>query len=154
MAYEIVTANLPESDAVSIRTTIPMAELQTFFGPAFQELAEVIRAGGANPAGPPFVRYYAVTPPAVNLEAVMTCDKAVSGRGRVKAIHLSASLAAVTRHVGSYEHMKPAYDAITEWMRSGNKHPSEAPREVYVTSPAEVTDPREWVTLVEQPFSS
>lgn len=153
MAYEILTANLPESDAVSIRTTIPMAQLQDFFGPAFHELSEIIRAGGANPAGPPFVRYYSATPRAVDLEAVMSCDKPVVGAGRIKAIHLNASQAAIVRHVGHYEKMKPAYEAITNWMRNNDKQPSEMPREVYVTTPTEVPDPSEWVTLVEQPIA-
>lgn len=153
MAYEILTANLPASEAVSIRATIPMAELQEFFGPAFHELSELIRAHGANPAGPPFVRYYSVSPKAVDLEAVMSCDRPVPAGGRAKAIRLVAAQAAIVRHVGHYEKMKPAYDAITEWMRNNNKTPSEAPREVYVTTPAEVPDPSEWVTLVEQPVA-
>lgn len=153
MAYEILTANLPASDAVSIRTTLPMAQLQSFFGPAFHELSEVISAAGASPVGPPFVRYYSVAPAAVDLEAVMSCDKPVPVSGRVKATKLVAAQAAVVRHVGHYEKMKPAYDAITEWMRNNDKKPTEAPREVYVTSPEEDPDPSEWVTLVEQPIA-
>lgn len=153
MAYEILTANLPASEAVGIRTSIPMAELQDFFNLAFLELSEVIRAGGAIPVGPPFVRYYSVTPRAVDLEAVMTCNKVVSVSGRVKPIHLDASQAAIVRHVGRYDKMKPAYDAITQWMANNGKRAIEAPREVYVTTIAEVPDPSEWVTLVEQPIA-
>jgi effector-binding domain-containing protein len=73
--------------------------------------------------------------------------------GRVKATKLAAAQAAVVRHVGHYEKMKPAYDAITTWMRNNDKKPTEAPREVYVTSPSEDPDPSEWVTLVEQPIA-
>ena len=153
MAYEILTANLPASDAVSIRTTIPMAQLQDFFGPAFHELSEIIRTGGANPAGPPFVRYYSVTPRAVDLEAVMSCDQPVVGAGRIKAVHLDASQAAIVRHVGHYEKMKPAYEAITNWMRNNDKHPSEMPREVYVTHSLGSPTSAGVVTLVEQPIA-
>jgi effector-binding domain-containing protein len=153
MGYEILTANLPESEGVAIRTTIPMTELQDFFNRAFLELSEVIRAGGAYPVGPPFVRYYSVTSQSVDVEAVMTCDKKVAVSGRVKPLHLNASQAAVVRHVGRYDKLKPAYDAITQWMSNNGKQAIEAPREVYVTTIAEVPDPSEWVTLVEQPIA-
>lgn len=106
MAYEILTANLPASEAVAIRTTRRMSELQGFLNEAFLELNQVIRNGGANSVGPPFVRYYSFTSEAVDLEAVMTCDKKVPVSGRV-----------------------------------------------YVTTIAEVPDPSEWVTLVEQPIA-
>jgi hypothetical protein len=69
MAYEILTANLPASEAVSIRTTLPMSELQDFFNRAFLELNEIIRGAGATSVGPPFARYYKVTPDAVDVEA-------------------------------------------------------------------------------------
>ena len=152
MAYEILTANLPASEAVAIRTLIPLQELQDFFNGAFLELSEVIREGGGTAVGPPFVRYYKVTPREVDVEAVMTCDQAVPVSGRVKTLHLDASQAAIVRHVGRYDKMKPAYDAISEWMSNNGKQPIEAPREVYVTTAAEVPDPSEWVTLVEQPI--
>ena len=153
MAYEILTANLPASEAVAIRATMPMSELQGFFNQAFLELSEVIRNGGANTVGPPFVRYYAVTPERAEVEAVMTCDKPVKVSGRVKTLHLNAAQAAIVRHVGRYDKMKPAYDAITQWMANNGKHAIEAPREVYVTTGAEIPDPSEWVTLVEQPIA-
>lgn len=153
MAYEILTANLPASEAVAIRTTIPLEQLQGFFNDAFLDLSETIKRGGASPVGPPFVRYYSVTPQAADVEAVMSCDRAVPVSGRVKMMHLDAAQAAIVRHVGRYDKMKPAYDAITEWMNNNGKHPSEAPREVYVTTGAEVPDPSEWVTLVEQPIA-
>lgn len=153
MAYEILTANLPASEAVAIRTTIPMPELQDFFNGAFLELNEVIRAGGGQTVGPPFVRYYSVTANAVDVEAVMTVDQKVPVSGRVKPLHLNAAQAAIVRHVGRYDKMKPAYDAINQWMANNGKHPIEAPREVYVTTGAEVPDPSEWVTLVEQPIA-
>ncbi len=153
MAHEIVTAHLPASDGVSIRAVIPMSELSDFFGPAFHDLSEAISAGGASPAGPPFARYYAVTPEAVNLEAIMACDRPVPGLGRARPIHLEAAQAAVVRHTGRYDKLKPAYDALSEWMKENGKHPSEAPREVYVTGPDEVPNPDEWVTLVEQPMA-
>lgn len=153
MAYEILTANLPASEAIAIRAQVAMSELQGFFSEAFLELSEVIRAGGAIPVGPAFVRYYAVTQKSADVEAVMTCDKVVPVSGRVKPLHLNAAQAAVVRHVGRYDKMKPAYDAITQWMSNNGKHPIEVPREVYVTTAAEIPDPSEWVTLVEQPIA-
>ena len=153
MAYEILTANLPASEAVAIRKTLPMSELQDFFNTAFLDLSTVIREAGASSIGPPFVRYYSVKPEAADVEAVMSCDKPVQVSGRIKPLHLDAGQAAIVRHVGRYDKMKPAYEAIAQWMSHHGKHPTEAPREVYVTTALEVPDPSEWVTLVEQPMS-
>jgi len=152
MAYEILTANLPASEAVAVRATVPMTELQDFFNRAFLEMAQAVRSAEAIAVGPPFVRYYSVTAEQADVEAVITCDKKVESRGRVRAIHLDASEAAIVRHVGRYDKMKPAYEAIRQWMSNNGRHATEAPREVYVTTIAEVPDPSEWVTLVEQPI--
>ena len=140
MAYEILTANLPASEGLAVRSTVPMAELQDFFNRSFLEMAQL-------------VRYYSVTADSAEVETVITCDKKVEGRGRVRSIHLDASEAAIVRHVGRYDKMKPAYEAIRQWMNNNGKHATEAPREVYVTTIAEVPDPSEWVTLVEQPIA-
>lgn len=153
MAYEILTANLPASEGLAVRSTVPMAELQDFFNRSFLEMAQLVRENDAIAVGPPFVRYYSVTADSADVETVITCDKKVEGRGRVRAIHLDASEAAIVRHVGRYDKMKPAYEAIRQWMNNNGKHATEAPREVYVTTIAEVPDPSEWVTLVEQPIA-
>lgn len=152
MDYEVETATLPPSEAAAIRTVIPMAELPQFFGEAFHELTSAVTAAGASTAGPPFARYFSVGPGSVDVEAVMQTDKPVVAVGRVRPIHLDQTRAAIVRYVGPYDAMKPAYDAISDWMSEHGKHPAEAPREVYLTSPTEVPDPAKWVTLVEQPI--
>ena len=153
MNYEVQTATLPPSEAVAIRTRIPMAELPQFIGAAFHELTAALSAAGASMAGPPFARYYSLSPGSVDVEAVMLADKPVAATGRVHPLHLNGARAAIVRHVGPYDAMKPAYDAIAEWMSQNGKHAADAPREVYLTSPAEVPDPAKWVTLVEQPIA-
>lgn len=151
MGYEIREAQLPASEAVAIRTTVPLAGIPNFLGEAFHELDDAIRAGGGQVVGPPFVRYHSVSPDAVDLEAVLCTEERVPARGRVVPITLRASKAAVVRHVGHYSKLQPAYEAIDLWVKEHGLHATEAPREVYVTSPAEIPDPSEWVTLVEQP---
>lgn len=151
MAYEIREAQLPASEAVAIRTTVPLSGIPDFLGEAFPELDAAIRAGGGQVIGPPFVRYHSVKPDAVDLEAVLCTDQPVPARGRVAPLKLQAAKAAVVRHVGHYSKLQPAYEAIDRWVKEHGLHPTEAPREVYVTSPAEIPDPSEWVTLVEQP---
>jgi len=153
MEYQVQTATLPPSEGVAIRTVIPMDELPDFFGAAFIELHKALNAAGASVLGPPFARYFKVSPGAVDVEAVMLTDKPVAAQGRVHPIHLDGTPAAVVRYVGPYDAMKPAYDAISDWMSEHGKHPAEPPREVYLTSPTEAPDPAKWVTLVEQPIA-
>jgi len=152
MAHAIKVERLDASDAVGIREKVPLSELRAFYGPAFRELREAIRIGGAEPTGAPFVRYFAVTPGTIEVEAVLTCTHAVKARGRVQPLHLEAASAAIVRHVGHSDKLRGAYDALTEWMGEHNRYPAGAPREVYVTMADEDPDPSEWVTLVEQPL--
>lgn len=153
MAYEVSTARLPSSDAVAIRTTVPVTELPRFIGDSFHELVSHLKARGAQPLDPPFVRYHAFTPEAVEVEAVMCCDHPVPGEGHIVPLRLEASEAAIVKHVGPYEQIGPAYDALQSWLDEHGKHATQAPREVYLTSPEEVPDPAAWVTLVEQPMA-
>ncbi len=181
MDYEIRVANLPEGDAVAIRAALRVSEVPRFIGRAFRELAEAITRSGAFVAGPPFARYYQAKPEGVDFEAVMLDDadgalraqaeeriseqqaiyveavlpasKPVAASGRVKPIHLDEHLAAIVRHLGPHDAATPAYDAIAAWMREHGKKAAEPPREAYLMSLSQLSDPARWVTLVEQPLA-
>jgi len=146
-APEIITVE--PCPAIAIRTELPISELPQFFGDAFHELAE--RAGDLA-AGPPFARYHRFGPDGVEVEAVMPLSSDIPGGGRVAAIHLDGGPAVQVRHLGPYDELPATYASIEHWLEEHHRDRADAVREIYLTSPGEVPDPMQWVTVVVQPI--
>ena len=154
VAYHIEKVHLEASDALAIRETHTVGELPAFFGAALGEMAAWIRsqAGDEAFAGPPFARYHSLDPERMDVEAVFPLTRAVPGSGRMMAVLLDSADAVQVMHVGPYDAMMPAYQALEEWMQGSGHRPSEPVREVYLSDPAVEPDPAAWRTLVVQPY--
>lgn len=145
-APEII--DLAPGPAIAIRTQIPVAELPTFFGSAFCELAA---CGGDAIAGPPFAIYHSFDPDHVDVEAVVPLRASVAVRGRVHEIPLAGGTAVQVRHVGPYDQLGEAYHFLDQWLTDHHQVAADAVREVYLTAPTVPAD--EHVTLVIQPIA-
>lgn len=152
MTHDIEQVVLPPVQALGIRATVPMSALPRFFGEAFHELAAAATSEGRSMAGPPFARYHSVATETIDVEAVMPIRGATGTTGRVHPVDLAGGPAIQVHHVGPYDGIKPAYEAIARWMAEHRRAPAEPPREVYLTDPQAVPDPNRWETLVIQPL--
>lgn len=151
-AYVVENVELPEGHAVGIRETHPISELPGFFGSAFGELAQYVLANGASFSGPPFARYFSVEESSVDVEAVFPVTRPLEGSGRIHGVHLAACGAIQVRHTGPYDDLGAAYQAIEAWLVEHGRTRADAPREVYLNGPDEVTGPEQLETLVIQPI--
>ena len=153
-SYVIEKVRLEARDGLAIRDTMRMEQLPAFFGAAFTELdAWILQQGGESALdGPPFARYYSVDPSVVDVEVIIPLSKSVGGSGRMHAVLLAGGDAVQVLHVGPYDAMVPAYEAIARWLRDNHRAAKEPPREVYLTDPASEPDPANWRTLVVQPY--
>lgn len=126
-------------------------------------LAEVLPAAfgyamsqGLAMSGPPFVRYIDQTPAFVTVEAGVplaeTADAPPADSG-LSTGHLPAGTVAVTVHKGPYEDLGDAHIALDRWMTENEVTPAGPPWEIYITDPAEVPDPADWLTEVIWPIS-
>ena len=71
------------------------------------------------------------------------------------AIHarkLPGGLVAATVHRGPYDEEGPAYRAVEAWEQERGHVHAGPPREVYLTSPGEVSDPSQDVTEIQFPI--
>ncbi len=154
MTPRIEEISLHPGHGLAVRATLAVDELPRFFGAAFGELAQAVRANGVQFAGPPFARYHTHPPAPVEVEAIMPVTHPVGAlTGRVQLVRLEGGRALQVRHVGPYETMTPAYEALAAWMKEHGVRPSEDAREVYLTDPSVVPDPRRWETLIVQPIA-
>lgn len=154
VSYRIEKVTLQPADGLAIRATLPVGQLPEFFGQALTEMAAWItsQAGEAAFGGPPFARYYSVDPAAIDVEAIFPLTQAVPGSGRMQAVLLDGGDAVQVLHVGPYDQMEPAYEAVQAWLRDTGHLATEPPREVYLSDPAVDPDPLTWRTLVVQPY--
>jgi effector-binding domain-containing protein len=137
--------------AISVRATVPMAELQSFFADGFRALGEAVEASHAQCIGAPFARYHSMPPGPLDVELVMPVSKPVQALGRVKPVEIGGGPAVQLMHVGPYDTMRPTYEALNAWMASNGLEPAGPVREVYLSDPAHEPDPAHWQTLVVQP---
>jgi effector-binding domain-containing protein len=153
MDYDIELRDLPAQPAVAIRDTAPAKGL----GPAMRELYPVVwtflEKRGIEPVGPSFGIYHSFTEEEVDFEAGFPVAEPVEGEGRVRAIELPATRAAVTVHVGPYTTIGQAHDALDRWIHDQGKDHDPAVREVYQVGPGDTEDSSTWRTEVVYPLA-
>jgi effector-binding domain-containing protein len=81
-------------------------------------------------------------------------DPSIDGDGQVVAATLPGGSIASTVHVGPYEDLPAAYDAVYTWITEHGGQPAGDMWEVYETDPDEHPDPSTWRTRVFVPFRS
>ena len=125
-------------------------------------LAEVLPAAfghamnnGLEMSGPPFVRYVEQSAAFFTIEAgvplVSVAPQPDPDTGLATG-SLPGGEVAFTVHQGPYETLGEAHVALDVWMNENAIDPSGPPWEVYITDPADVPDPAEWITHVYQPI--
>lgn len=151
-AYEIQSRTGPEQLTAVMTATLPVAEIGPWLARAYGAIASVIQAGGGYPAGPPFARYHRLASDGFAVEAGFPVSAAIDTEGDVRLSHLPGGPAAVIVHIGPYEQMAPAYEALASWVRSHGDEPAGDPWEVYFSDPASEPDPATWRTEIVQPY--
>jgi effector-binding domain-containing protein len=67
---------------------------------------------------------------------------------------LPAREAAVTIHTGPYDGLGDAHAAVEQYIAEHNLEKAAPAREVYLTDPGEVPDPKDWKTQIIWPVAS
>jgi len=149
---EIETRTLAEQPTAVRRATLRVPEIGPWLGTVYAEVAGVLAAAGAGPAGPPFARYHRLGEDRFEVEAGFPATGPIEGTQTVQASSLPAGPAAATTYVGPYEEMEPVWAAIWAWMAEQGVDPACDPWEVYLSDPASQPDPATWRTDVVAPF--
>ena len=152
MAHEVETRDIEPQATAGIRATTTPEELGRVLGEILPEVWGYLRDQGTQPAGPPFARYHEYRQDRVELEAGLPVAEPVTGEGRISAGTLPGGKVAATWHVGPYDTLSTAYEALEAWIGDQDRKPVGAPWEVYWTDPGETSDSSEWKTEVLWPI--
>ncbi len=150
--YEIEQILLERRPTATIRTTTTLANIGAALQEIYGAIEEYLKELGVQPAGAPFARFYSVGPQEIDVEAGFPLASEVHSRWRIRCSELPGGPAIATFHVGPYETMSAAYEALDEWAREHERETAGAPWEVYFSDPASVPDPAQWRTRVVQPL--
>lgn len=151
MAYTFKTTRLKPQATATIRVTSEPSRIGEAFGEVLPEVASHLQRAGASPAGPAFARFFDYTEEAADFEAGFPVSEPVAGEGRVEAGELPGGRAAVTIHLGPYEGLQAAHEAMGEWVLANDHDPAGPVWEVYMVGPAE-EDPSKWRTELVWPL--
>lgn len=138
-AYPVVARAQPALEILSVRLQTDVAGLGRHVGPIFGRIGSLIARRGADPAGPPLIRYHgdAFDPDHLDLELGMPTPRPLRGEGDIVARSIPASPVAATLHVGPYERIRGAYAALLGWMTEHGQRPAGPALESYLIGPAQ-----------------
>jgi effector-binding domain-containing protein len=133
MPHEIEVRHLSRTPTLTIHAEIAPAEIQATMGASFGALFGYAGRNGVQPAGV-FARYHAFEPKVV-MDIGVTLPRALPGEGNIEAGEIAECDAAVTLHVGPYEGMAPAYEAVQAWIAAKGRTAAGPPMEFYLSPP-------------------
>jgi effector-binding domain-containing protein len=152
MDYSFSILDTAPQPIVSIRERHATGELPAFiartFGSLFQRLGEI----GSAPAGPPFVIYHEFTPDTIDAEVCVPVGRVLPGFDAFASRVLPASIVVRTVHVGPYDELGAAYEAMTDWIRTHGAETAGPVRERYLNGPGDGVRPAAYRTEVEMPI--
>ena len=128
---DIKIEQLKPQPVLSIRATIPVAELGPAMGDRLGALSSYLQQSGAQPAGPPYVRYHTFEDTETDMEIGIPVAAPVAGEGRIAAGDLPGGPAITTWHVGSHDKLGDAYGRIAAGLKEHDRVPSGPAWEVY-----------------------
>lgn len=152
--YAIETRTSEELPTAVMFATLPVAEIGPWLAGAYASVADYLGRFGVGPVGMPFARYHQVDEDqgVFEVEAGFLASTPVAGEGDVEPSSLPAGEVAATVHVGPYDQMAPAYEAIAAWATEHNATLVGNAWEVYYSDPVAVPDPADWRTEIVQPY--
>lgn len=140
MDYSVEVVELQERPTAVVSGVVAMPEIGDFLGGAFGEVLAVIAAQGRHPAGMPF-GCYMPGESGMAIEAGFPVSAPVVAAGRVAPGVLPGGQTAHVMHVGAYDGVGAAYEAVFGWLAANGWEVSGPPWEEYLDGP-EVAAPR------------
>jgi len=135
MQYDIILKHQPRRSVAVVKFRATVAEMGQRIGAAFEEVSNYLVQSGALFQGPA-VAYFIPGPSDFDVSAGFVVSAAISGDGNVVPAELPECDAVVTTHLGGYDTLPAAHEAMQSWMRANGHEPSEEMWEEYWSDPS------------------
>ncbi|WP_166355077.1 GyrI-like domain-containing protein [Phytoactinopolyspora limicola] len=153
MSQEITVKTVEPEVLVGVRITAKAGELGHEVSSAYQQIYHAIDQAGLVPAGPPRLVYYDLHEDTWTVEACAPLVQATEMPDGL-AVHTSAGgRVAATVHTGSYDDIPQAYADLEKWVSEHDLTLTGEPYDIYLNSPADVSDDAELRTEIRWPVT-
>ncbi|HEY5488732.1 MAG TPA: GyrI-like domain-containing protein [Candidatus Limnocylindrales bacterium] len=129
---------------------VPLEDLPQTIGKSFSTLYGRITQAGVIPAGPPFVIYHNMAAP-WDIDVCAPVATPLTPTPEFEVKELPATRVVSLLHVGPYETIGTAYEAVDAYIRAHSLTPAGPPREIYLSPPE--TPPELIQTIIEWPIA-
>ena len=135
MAHECELVERGPQPTLSVRRRVAVQDLPQVLPGAWGAVMGQAGKVGAMPAGPPYVAYHNMDMQDLDVEIGFPFAQSVQGDGEVVAGEIPDGRAATCMHVGPYDRIGAAYEALQKWMDEEGHKASGAPYEFYLNDP-------------------
>ncbi|HEU5158434.1 MAG TPA: GyrI-like domain-containing protein [Streptosporangiaceae bacterium] len=151
MSYSITSDALPQRLTLIERAHLDITDVAGWLQRVYQEVFSYIASRDVVVTGPPFGRY-TFHDGTVDVEAGVPVAAPVAAGGHLVMSVLPPTKAAVTCHIGPYERLIDAYEALEKWIHDHGFERNGPHWEVYLTDPLCQPDAERWRTVVIMPY--
>ncbi len=149
MDYKIEETTLGDTPVLSIRLSTSMARIAEDIGRCFGAIYGYAGQAGFTPSAPPFILYFEMAMKEdFEMEVCAPVTGQGEGEGEIGFRTVPGGKCIATRHVGPYEDIGAAYEALISYARDKGLEFVLPCREVYLTDPDKVKSPAENVTEI------
>ncbi len=135
MSYKCELVVRPAQPVLSIRARGSVKDLPSILGKSYGAIGAYLGRLGQQPSGAPFVAYYNSDMQNLDLEIGFPVAKKLSGQGEIQPGEIPAGNAAGCLHVGPYDKVQAAYQALGEWMQAKGYEGTGVCYEIYLNDP-------------------
>lgn len=150
--YQIAPRTLPEQPTIAMHGKADAEHIGFWLSAAYRAVGDHAARIGAQFSGPPYARYRPMDTELCEfeIEAGFPVASPASGirDGTVEAGTLPGGRAATTWHVGPYDSLACAHEAIDRWITERGGATDGPCWEVYYSDPISEADSRRWRTEV------
>jgi effector-binding domain-containing protein len=135
MSYQCQIIEQPVKPAATIRTRSAVENLSQVLGQAYGAIAQYLGQEGVYPMGEPFVAYYNMDMQDLDIEIGFPVSGKITGKDTIQPGEIPGGKAVTCTHVGPYDKMAAAYEAMDQWMKENDVEPSGVCYEFYLNDP-------------------
>lgn len=152
MEYQCELKEQAAQPALSVRTHAAVQDLPALFGKAYGAIMQYLAELGEQPVGMPFAAYYDMNMQNMDVEIGFPVGRPLAGKGEIQASEFPGGKLASVMHIGPYDQMGPAYDALTQWVKAQGYDATGVAYELFYSEPE--TPPMEIRTEIMFPLKS
>lgn len=146
MDYRCELTERPAQPTLAIRVRSPVEDLPEAFGDAYSAIIGYLGELGEQPAGMPYAAYHDMDMRDMDVEIGWPIARELPDRDDIKASKIPAGTYASVMHVGPYDRLHEAHEALAGWVEAQGRRTSGPPYEFYFSEPE--TPPDETTTQV------